>query len=650
MCRLIQSRGLLALCVVAAVASVPFSAQERGRSLADLALVPEIGVITEPPLRCGTALVWAIERRLATAEALADGEALFFDQTPRILRPDYGGDLRFTNFLVVGDVGTVTFERVAPETESGFVTETWERTGTRAIDGRVVSVFNPSWSNSVWDTLVRMRVLENSHPLEFWGHFHVSGAAVVGDGEAEPVRRAVYVNTRVGYIPSSTVTEIDPTVQYASHVVNLVIPGAGESRVQGGQTALNLSEPARKFFEHFQDAYDSIAFVSQSLHVGTFGGFHLNVKNEITGLGREMPIFDNSTDYGSAGVLKGIEFYPYNTFGANDTSNHEAGHQWEDYWNWSALAGGIVLQGHDPTGHTPLIHPGEVLTGAVLEHDRRVAEQAAAVPTAHGPTFVIERSPTPQTYHPLALYRMGLIPATEVPTLQIFEEQGQFDPENSTSPDIGRALTGEHREVHINGIQGREGQRFGPVQRDWRRATVVISRDGLLSRDEMDYWNFYAARHAAAAGVRAWDGNPSFREAARNLATMTTDITPKTASKINETPTVAYANLLPTEWRGVQLDEAIPGRVRVGQRVNLAGRVTATDRTDFTQAAFRFRRYAAANANEIFFGATISGNRFRLDVTFTDAQKGAYLVDVFLFWPDSDAQFPRTSLGVIYVD
>jgi len=375
-------------------------------------------------------------------------------------------------------------------------------------------------------------------------------------------------------------------------------------------------------------------------------------------------VFDQSASYGSGGTLKAVEVYPYNTFGANETANHEVAHQWVDYWNWSTASGGIEMKGHDPDAHTPLLHPGEVMTGAVLEHDRRVRQQTSAVPTAHGPAYDIERSPTPQVFHPTYLYRMGLIPASEVPVMQVFENQGQFDEKTSKSPDVGAAIAGDHREVHINTLMAQEGARSGPVPSLWRIASIVVSRDGLISKEEMDYWNFYAARRAVAEGVRSYDGNPSFREATRSLLSMRSDIDPKPAegiAKIEETPPGSFASLGTTDWRGVRFDSAVPGRITIAatstsglaalsKTVTLSGALTATDRTDFNALCLRPRRYAAADPNEMFKCFTVSGNRFTASLTFEEQQRGAYILDVFLFWPDSGSQYPRTALGVLYVD
>lgn len=655
----IGSRVLVTLCAVVAVVVVPPAAQQRGASLAEqelasrlapLALLPEADPFGGVPPACGTPWDFAIQHGLARAAAAIDGEPLYFDQTPRILRATYTGSLVLQNFLVVGDLPTVTFERLDPAQESGKTVETWQRTGTKTIGGRVISIFNPSWSNATFLAHLSRYAWGIDQPYLKWGDFVVPAAPVTtADGMAEPTKRGVYVLISSTNIPSSTVTQISSTVQFASHVVNIHVPDFADLRVGGADDEYVLRQVATEFYKEFPDEYDFISVISQTTQVEDFFGFHRIVRNEIAGLG--LSLFDRSAEYGSAGRLKGIEFYPPGGYGSMETSNHEIEHQWGDYYNWRGMANSFEAKGHQPEAHTPLLTPGEVFAGAVLEADRRVAVQAAttSLAGAHGPTYVIERSPTPQTYHPTTLHRMGLIAAASVPPMQVFMSQGQFKADTSSSPDAGTVLQGEHDEVTINEIMQFHGTRSGPVPTELRRATVIVSRNGLLPKEEMDHVNFYAARHAAAEGVTTYDGMPGFFEATGKRLPLKTDITPKTAQKITTSPTASYANLGAADWPGILFDNPIPGRIRVGQRVNLDGRVTATDRSDYRTACFRFRRNGAANANEIFFCAAISGNRFSTGFTFGDTQKGTYVLDSFLFFDDTP-QFPKSAVSGMVVD
>ena len=82
---------------------------------------------------------------------------LWYDQNPRLLRADHAGGLAFDNFLVAGDVTTLTFERLSLSAGADadyVVQETWQRVGTTDIGGHLISIFNPSWNSAaLWDSV-----------------------------------------------------------------------------------------------------------------------------------------------------------------------------------------------------------------------------------------------------------------------------------------------------------------------------------------------------------------------------------------------------------------------------------------------------------------------------------------------------------------
>ena len=83
------------------------------------------------------------------------------------------------------------------------------------------------------------------------------------DGEHDHDHVNVYLAIAPSNIPNSTVVRIDDRVQYASHVVNIRDDDFGDSRILGGDTALNLPEITQLFYEHFADECKVIAVVSR---------------------------------------------------------------------------------------------------------------------------------------------------------------------------------------------------------------------------------------------------------------------------------------------------------------------------------------------------------------------------------------------------
>ncbi len=571
---------------------------------------------------------------------LAEPAPLWYDQNPRLIRADHAGGLSLDNFLVVGDVATLEFDRLAlSAVDDNYVArESWQRTRTTEIDGRLISVFNPSWNSAaLWDSVGWQR-RGFDRPYVRLGELLIprsSGAA--GAGESVD-RFHIWLRTAPLNVPPAQVTRIDADTQYASHVVNLVMPGFGDRRLSAGDYGHELDEAAKRFYAHFRDEYASIAFVPRQQHVVPYDAFHHNVRNPIAGLG--LPVFDDAQAYGSAGVLRSVEFFPSVSFTSNAWSTYAITRQWVDYWDWSALGGGINRAGRDPGRHTPLLYPGEVYAGAVLDVSRRVAVVGGA--------YAIETTPAPAMLHPTTRYRMGLLGPEAVPDLLVFENQGQFGETDSSAPGVGTAVDGGGRRVHINDILAEHGVRNGPVDDVWSRVTVVVSRDGLLSAEEMSYWNFFAARHAATGGTTTWEGVPSFFEATGGAAPLRTDVTPLHAAKLVQAIETGDAPISPGEFRDVELDAPLPARTAVGESVTISGAVTTTERDDFNIACAAWLRHASDDS--IFECAPIEGNRFSITYRFTADDAGRHALQLFLYFPNAPQPLlPRATVSGITV-
>lgn len=563
--------------------------------------------------------------------ALADGAALSFRQEPAWLlaRPDHG--LRLRRFLVVGDVERVRFDRWDPEANA-YVEETWTRETTDTVGGRLVSVFEPSWPASIIQTrLGRVRVGLDDPDL-FIGYYR---------GPADHVTVSHPVNARVGFdaIGPTEVVRIDDGVQYASHVVNLVIPDFGDRRLIDDY---DLSTVTRRFYEFFEDGYDVVAVVPADAHVDEFAAYHLRVRNDIRGL--NLPQFDRAADYGSSGRLRGVEAFHNTAFMQPSTSSHELSHIWGHAFDWTRIAG-IARAGHQPTGHGPLITGGESLVGGVLTATRRVA-------ITDGGDAVIERAGPPVRPHPLDQYAMGLMAPADVPGLVLFDDQGQFSATGKSEPAPGTAVTGGRREISVNAVMAAHGARSGPVLSEVRRATIVVSRDSLLPSDQMAMWNFFASRHedASGSGVISYTGQGSFDASTDRRIDLATDIRPRDAAPLARTQNPEPAAFGARDCGGITFTTAPPTRVRTGQRFTIAGRITATDRSDFTQVMFRFwpSDGDASRVERASAEASRSGE-FRVDVELRSGREGQYALDGFLFWQDAPAQWPRCSLSVVNV-
>ena len=585
----------------------------------------------EPAPRCGTTSAWELNGRLhadALPGGLADGEPFMFDQDPPLLSA-LSTSLALRNFSVLGDFPSVTFLRITRDAPDG-IAETWTRVSTRRVGGQIISVFEPAWSAGEIDQLFVVRRYGFDQPYMYFGAFQVPGSAT---------QRYVYIRTGLGGIPPSPVIRINDQAQYASDVVNLVVPTFEDARITGGMSGFDLVSATRLFYQYFADQYDVLALTPESTAIGDFGAFHQNVQNAVTGL--NISTFNQAARFGSAGALEGIEVYA-GAFGTRyQDTDHEMAHQWGSDFDWPRIAG-IARAGHQPNAHSPLWTGGETLIGAVLLGDRRVAVSTGG--------FTIEQTPPPASFHPLERYSMGLLTADQVPDFDVFVDQAQFDATTSTSPPVGTPVQGETRPVSMADVIRVHGPRIGPAPTVWRRATVLVSRDRLASQAEMDYWNFFAQRlgDRNGAGRSTYNSFVSFPRATGKAIALQTAIVPKTQAALDQqldTDTPAFGR---SDWRGVTFGAPVPSRFVTNQPVTVTGHVTAPDRSDFNEVALVF---FTVNSTSVDFRGTVSrSGDFTVPIRFTDAQRGAYQLGVYLFWPGSGSQHPRSTVSTIAVE
>ncbi|SVA48751.1 uncharacterized protein METZ01_LOCUS101605, partial [marine metagenome] len=159
--------------------------------------------------------------RLSQAETpapLAAETPLSYEHFPRILDPGETGTIRVV-VEMVGDVQTVVFRRNVPTADLGRVIETWRRSGTRTVDGRVVSSFTEDYPASILSDLL-VYAHGNDFPQVPLGRLEAPGKL-----NAEPDLVALWLRLAPSNLPSSAVRLLtaddgdEANAQYASHVV-----------------------------------------------------------------------------------------------------------------------------------------------------------------------------------------------------------------------------------------------------------------------------------------------------------------------------------------------------------------------------------------------------------------------------------------------
>ena len=613
--------------LAATVAAVHLVAQSPDEQL------PLRGGSARPILSCGTSSEWELAGRYrptALFGGLADGEPLNFDQNPPLLYSDYRGTVTFDNFSVVGDFATVQFFRADRDLKDGRP-ETWTRINSRVVNGQVISVFAPSWDASAIDNAFALDRVGFDEPMVYWGAYQLPGSAD---------RRYVYARVGLRGIPVSPVVRLSDQVQYASDVVNIVVPGFADARVSGGANGFDITAASKIFYQYFEDSYDVLALAETSPTVATYAAFHRVIRNTVSGL--NIPTLDQSPQYGSNGVLQGVEVFTGSNITTFENTDHEMAHQWGSDFDWTQIAG-ITRAGHQPTSHAPLWTGGETLIGAVLLGDRRVAGSAGA--------YAIEQTPVPAHYHPIELYSMGLLTAEQVPDFRVFSDQMQFDPDSASSPAIGTAVQGDARAVSIRDVIRVHGARVGPTYTSWRRATVVVSRDRLATQDEMNYWNFFAQKLSDRnqTSRATFDHFVTYQRATGNAVRLSTSIRPLQGTPLPQQLDTDTTALGQTDFRGVTFTSPVPTRFAAGQSVVLSGHITATDPVDFTSVLLGFWT-ATATTPVRFSGAVNKSGDFSVTVQFTEAQRDLYALGVYLFWSGSGNQAPRSFISTVAVE
>ncbi len=568
----------------------------------------------------------------AEREPAGPGEPLSVAQDPPVLFATQQGPVRLREVLIAGDVPAVRFWRNNPTGDD--VLETWARTGTKLVGTRMASVFSPEWSTEVFRAVLASSATGVDYPVLYWGAIELPG---------DPARwRAVYLRLASGGLPVSRVTRINERVQFASHVVNLVVPEFWWSRAEGGLDEVDLRGPARVFYEHFADVYDLLAFVGEpSLFLDDgYGAWHRNVRNEVLGI--NAAVMDNSRLYGSERVLQGVEVYRDALATTFRLANHELSHQWGHYFDWMQLAG--LARQWPKSVHAPLASPGQSLIGAELPPTLRVSR-------GWGGAFEIERTPSPIEAGPFELYAMGLLAAADLPEVTVFNDQAQIE-EGRTPLQLGAPIQGGGRVVTSSDLIRVHGPRTGPRPGTLRRALVVVSRDGLVTQREMDYWNYFAARleDPNGTGPASYEGYVAFDRAARRAVDLQTRVLPRHVPAIDQPLDVDYPPFSVGDCPAVQFAQPVGTHHRVGDRITISGTVVARDRSDFQQIGIRFWPYGGDAAKRMIeFGDLSASGGFSMQFEFRDTQAGRYCMEVFLFWPDAPAQYARCTLTPVTV-
>ncbi len=271
-------------------------------------------------------------------------------------------------------------------------------------------------------------------------------------------------------IPPVNIKSVSASVQYSTHLVNIVRPIFFKD--------FKVTSLLKDFYTHFGDNYDFVNVIYEFPHLKN--AHHVGIKNDVKNIG--LTISDDTSRYGSSGRLKGYSAFPCSDFfdGASPHYQHELGHQWINFltvppldialphWPLSDLASGIMGLGASRWGQ-----------GLSFPFDLAPS----------GSNYTATAKTDPKVFTDLSLYLMGLIPASGVGNHFVFKDQNQVV--------TGGMLLGPVSPVGITDIirgMGARSPNHTKAQKKIRIATIIVSRDGLLSPTAMRFYDYFSAR------------------------------------------------------------------------------------------------------------------------------------------------------------
>lgn len=217
--------------------------------------------------------------------------------------------------------------------------------------------------------------------------------------------------------------ELDPQKKFASMVLS---PQDYTNWIANDlfSSSTGRSDISKKVYQKFKDDFDFIFFVSNEPNVPehfSYAGKFAGVSNSNRGIGIEA--FDFTTTFGSAGKLKGVMHIPNRLGLQNGPTLHEFMHNWGNYalqtGNYTASEGTINnYSAH--WGFTGGSNPGQLggfnqstLQTNVNGDPKRYSVKVFGA-NANGGNMV--------PFSQLELYLMGMIPASQVSSFDLFRD------------------------------------------------------------------------------------------------------------------------------------------------------------------------------------------------------------------------------------
>src|SRR5262245_37461350 len=334
------------------------------------------------------------------------------------------------------------------------------------------------------------------------------------NGSTRVVRLNIFASVYSGAVPAVPISPLSGIAQSTSRLVNIVDPDYLADS--------NTPRVVRTFYQYFPDDFDFLNIIT--IPSRSQNRSHQPVRNDVAGIGASR--FDNSRNYGSGGRLQGINFFPIDAFfdGASTGYNHEIGHQWISYLNFPPLSSGLP--------HWPYSSLGGGVMGISIAGTNVGGNFSCTVVQDNGVIRLLPRPEEP-VFADLDLYLMGLVGPDQVGDAIVFDDQNAA----RTLGCSGQTFGGPVQRVSVQSVIGQVGPRLpasANAQRNFRIATIIVSRDALVSAEAMWLYSWLAARAEGRSPVPVHEGfskviGKPFFVATGGRATLDTLLRPDTA-------------------------------------------------------------------------------------------------------------------------
>src|SRR5262245_49513660 len=309
----------------------------------------------------------------------------------------------------------------------------------------------------------------------------------VFNGSTRVLRGNMFVDVYTPAVGTMTIQRLASDAQGTARVLNIVDPSF--------LTDNNVRRVAQTFYRYYGDDFDFLNIVSTPSRF--LNRTHTTSRNDVDGIG--VTRVDNSAQYGSAGRLRGFTAFPAPGFydGAETGFSHEIGHQWINHLNFSPFNTGVP---HWPVSSMATGVMGFSIGGTGGEGGSflcNVVDDGATV------QLLPQASGDPKAFNDFDLYLMGLLPPEAVRSQVVLTGVA------SAPMCTGQVYSGAVARVTINSVITAAGRRVpdsSASPKRFRAATILVSRDGLVSSETMWLYSWFTSRAELEAAVPIHSG------------------------------------------------------------------------------------------------------------------------------------------------